>query len=163
VDFRGTGGYIIAPPSIVETNGGVRARYELIDGPQPHPGPVDAVALRDFLDPRPEPSLPTAGAGRVADAARLADWVAALGEGERNRGLFWAACRLAEAGTPPAATLDALGPAAETAGLPPREVASTIRSAYRTTTVPAGRGSAPFGQVEAPRPPVQRCGSQVLS
>ena len=63
----------------------------------------------------------------------LAGWVAGRGEGERNRGLFWAACRLAEAGTPPDATLEALGPAAEHAGLGSREIMATIRSAYRTT------------------------------
>ncbi|GAA2229812.1 bifunctional DNA primase/polymerase [Herbiconiux moechotypicola] len=139
VDFRGTGGYIIVPPSIIEVQGGLPGRYELIGGSQPAPGPVDAVALREFLDPRPASSFRAGGVSREQDARRLAGWVAALGEGERNRGLFWAACRLAEAGAPPNAALDVLGPAAQHAGLPPREVFTTIRSAYRAV----GAGAAP--------------------
>jgi len=106
---------------------------------------VDAVRLRDFLDPRTPIPLDRARASRFErrgpDAQVLAGWVAGRGEGERNRGLFWAACRLAEAGTPPAATLDALGPAAEHAGLGSREIMATIRSAYRTTS-PAPRTAA---------------------
>jgi hypothetical protein len=160
VDFRGAGGYVVVPPSIVESENG-RGLYELIGGAQPHPAPVDAAALRNFLDPRPEPSFRRTGATRAEDAERLAGWVAALGEGERNRGLFWAACRLAEAGVAPLVTLDALGPAAEQIGLPPREVVTTIRSAYRATTAaPAPAGAAGHG--EAPRRPV-RVESQVLS
>ena len=69
------------------------------------------------------------------DAGRLAGWVAARGEGERNRGLFWASCRLAEAGLSAAEAHTALGAAAEHAGLPAPEIAATIRSAYRAVTV----------------------------
>ncbi|WP_454138060.1 bifunctional DNA primase/polymerase [Microbacterium paulum] len=137
VDFRGAGGYIIAPPSVIARPNGARAPYRLIVTPGTPAAPVDAGRLRDFLDPRaPIPfTRPRTGqeAGRGADAKVLALWVAGRGEGERNRGLFWAACRLAEAGTPPSAAVDALGPAAEHAGLGAREIITTIRSAYRTT------------------------------
>jgi len=163
VDIRGAGGYVVVPPSMVEVAGDRRRRYALIGRAQPHPAPVDATALRDFLDPRPEPVFPRGGAARFADAERLAGWVAALGEGERNRGLFWAACRLVEAGIAPAAALGALGPAAERAGLPPREVFTTIHSAYRATTAtPRTPGSESFGHDGAPRRPA-RVESQVLS
>jgi len=160
VDFRGAGGYVVVPPSIVESENG-RGLYELVGRPQPRPAPVDAAALRNFLDPRPEPTFRHTGATRAEDAERLAGWVAALGEGGRNRGLFWAACRLAEAGVAPSVTLDALGPAAERIGLPPREVVTTIRSAYRATTaVPASAGAAGHGEAPRRMAPVE---SQVLS
>ena len=66
------------------------------------------------------------------DAERLAAWVSGRGEGERNRSLFWAACRLAENGTSPGDALDALGAAAQSAGLSDREITTTVRSASRT-------------------------------
>lgn len=163
VDFRGAGGYVIVPPSTV-VNAGRRTGYELAGPAQPHVAAVDAKALRDFLDPRPEPSFRRVGvgAGRAEDAERLAGWVAALGEGERNRGLFWAACRLAEAGVAPSVTLDALGPAAQQIGLPPREVVTTIRSAYRAAlAAPARTDAAELGHGGAPRRPV-RVEGQVL-
>ena len=78
----------------------------------------------------------------VADVERLAAWVAARSEGERNRGLFWAACRLAEAGAPAAEILAALGPSASRAGLADAEIASTLRSAVRTVERAPERGPA---------------------
>lgn len=161
IDFRGEGGYVIVPPSVVAT-GDLRASYVLAGGVDRSIGAVDAKTLRDFLDPRPEPSMMRArGITRDSDTERLAAWVALRGEGERNRGLFWAACRLAEAGVDPAVTLDALGPAAEHAGLPPHEVIVTIRSAYRAAlSTPASGGAG--GRSEAPRRG-PRVGSQVLS
>lgn len=82
--------------------------------------------------------------------SRLAAWVAGLGEGERNRGLFWAACRAAEHDIAPATAVDALGAAAAQAGLGPREIAATIRSAYRTTHPTASTASRPAGPAEVP-------------
>lgn len=132
VDFRGDGGYIIAPPSR-RTIDGTPRRYEITDIAANSIGPVDVARLRDFLDPRPAAPARADGAGATVDADRLASWVAGRGEGERNRGLFWAACRLAENGTPPADALGALGPAAAQAGLSEREITTTVRSAYRAT------------------------------
>lgn len=135
VDFRGVGGYIIAPPSRVLADREL-VPYRLLDL-SPHPTvPVDAQRLRDFLDPRPEPrpwpQVRTVAAESVGErAARLARWMGGRMEGERNRSLFWASCRLAEAGAVPSHVHATLGPVAERLGLSPREVETTIRSAYR--------------------------------
>ena len=94
--------------------------------------PIDAVALRAFVDPRPAPSRYTGSTGR-ANPTVLAGWVARLQEGERNRGLFWAACRLYESGMPPREAIAALAPAAQQTGLGDDEIRATLRSAWRHT------------------------------
>ncbi|OFL64974.1 DNA primase [Brevibacterium sp. HMSC063G07] len=149
VDFRGDGGYVIVPPSLRSVSGStVSYRVESVN-----PGPsstIDSEALRNFLDPRPAPR-PVANPGlrREADAERLAAWVANRQEGERNAGLFWAACRLAENGVAPSDALDVLADAAGHAGLGDREVTRTVRSAYRTVSGPA------HGHASADGPPEQ--------
>ena len=132
VDFRGDCGYIIAPPS-QRTIDGRTKRYRVADIAALSVGPVDAARLRDLLDPRPAAPARPSGGEVAADAERLAAWVSGRGEGERNRSLFWAACRLAENGTSPGDALNALGAAAHSAGLSDREITTTVRSAYRAT------------------------------
>jgi len=98
------------------------------------PRPVDAAGLRGFLVPprpmRPPTDMPVLG----SRPDKLAAWVAARPEGGRNRGLFWAARRMAEEGHDFNAAASLLGDAACTAGLPEREALTTIRSAYRIAT-----------------------------
>lgn len=161
IDFRGAGGYVVAPPSIIPTDAGPCA-YALIGSGRGDAVPVDARALRQFLDPRPvRPLTVAAPVGRVdgIDVERIARWVEMRGEGERNRGLFWASCRLIEAGIPPDRVRAALGPSAERAGLPAPEIETTIRSAHRIATgAPAAPAASPVtGPISRPSP------GQVLS
>ncbi len=133
VDFRGTGGYVLVPPSQVVTADGQRRGYQLIATGR-DARPVDASALRRLLRPPPRPSRPSRNVAwsRGRDQERLAAWLASRGEGNRNYALFWAACRYAEQHLPERQAHQTLGMAAQQAGLAEREIAATIRSAYRT-------------------------------
>ena len=126
VDFRGDGGYIVAPPSQVDGRS-----YDLIAVAQHRATPVDAASLRAFLEP-PRPTRPPASMPAMGSRPdKLADWVASRPEGARNHGLFWAACRMVEDGHAFDATAGLLGEAARSAGLSDQEAMTTIRSAYR--------------------------------
>lgn len=127
LDFRGKGGYVLAPPSVVE--GG---RYRLLQ----HKGggsQFNLVAARNLLAP-PAP-VRYIGPGRsprgrnTASIAKLADWLSGVQEGQgRNNALFWASCRAAEKGWDP----EDLVPVAMSIGLTERAARATVQSARNT-------------------------------
>jgi len=125
LDFKAAGGYILAPPSAV---GG--RPYRLV-ARHARPGTLDWPAVTSLLDPphrqpaRPGPARP----GDPGDPGHLVAWVERLQEGNRNAGLFWAACRALETGNEH--RLRDLAAAAIRTGLGEREVARTIGSARR--------------------------------
>lgn len=118
LDFRGRGGYVLVPPSVIDGR-----PYRLIEK-RAGSGRLDWHAVKALLDP-PRPPSPRSSGG---DIGHLARWVAGLAEGNRNDGLFWAACRAVEAG---ATDLGVLAEAAIGTGLSEREAWQTITSAER--------------------------------
>ncbi|MCK9487492.1 MAG: bifunctional DNA primase/polymerase [Dehalococcoidia bacterium] len=112
-------GYMIMPPSLHPVTG-KPYRWELRD-------PVTLPPrLRELLrppTPPPPPSRPVSG-----DGAALVRHVMALREGNRNNGLFWAACRAVEDGHD---ITDELIQAARSVGIPEREARRTVASAAR--------------------------------
>ena len=91
-------GYIIVPPSLRMIDGR-RMQYRVESVTARPVARLDAQRLRDFLDPRPKyTAAPAPPSGWPLDVAQLASQVASRPEGERNLGLFKAACRMAEHG-----------------------------------------------------------------
>ena len=124
LDFRACGGYILAPPSQV---GG--RPYQVIRH-QDAIGGLDWGKVTGLLEPQRPAAVRSVRAQR-GDLSHLAAWVQRQQEGNRNDGLFWAACRAAEAGDETA--MAGIAAAARATGLPDREIGATIASARRAT------------------------------
>jgi hypothetical protein len=122
LDFRSAGGYVLVPPSRVGTR-----RYRLLRS-QLAAGSLDWQAVVRLLEPHPARSC----SRQAGELNALIGWVARLEPGNRNCGLFWAACRMVEAGQEQ--LLGDLAAAAAATGLPISEVNRTIASARRTIT-----------------------------
>jgi hypothetical protein len=119
LDFRAAGGYVLAPPSTVEG-----APYELLCSNDDHRTFYWDAAV-ELLAPAATKRHSRGGSG----TAGLVAFVSRLEEGERNRGLFWAACRAVDEGH--AEALDDLVAAAITTGLSKTEATRTVMSARR--------------------------------
>jgi Bifunctional DNA primase/polymerase, N-terminal len=113
IEMKATGGYVLAPPSRVHGK-----PYQLLDVREAD-GLLDWQAVRRLLDP--PSALPVSRPGRTGGTAGLVAFVAGLTEGNRNNGLYWAACRMVEAGN--------------TAGLDQLVAASTLAEAEARRTV----------------------------
>ena len=124
LDFRSTGGYVLAPPSQV---GG--KPYQLIAKPGGH-GALDWAAVTALLEPQRHQQHPAPGHAADRRLGQLTRWIASQPEGNRNAGLYWAANRALDAN--PAADLGPLAAAARQVGLGEPEITRTLDSARRT-------------------------------
>jgi hypothetical protein len=122
LDFKAAGGYVLASPSSVAGR-----PYFLVRRAEPSGG-LNWAAVTRMLEPQADrPARQVLAAS--GDVSRLASWVERLEEGNRNAGLFWAACRAVESGQ--ASALDDIAAAATKTGLSEREITRTIASARR--------------------------------
>lgn len=127
IDFKATGGYVLLPPSqvVTPTYRGVYSWLDRTDGGSP----LDWLAARRILTP-PQPAVPPTPSLRSSRwASHLTAWMSRQPEGNRNNALFWAACRMLEAGR---GDLKQLADAAKSTGLHVQEVVGTVESARRT-------------------------------
>jgi hypothetical protein len=124
VDVKTRKGYVIVPPS-PHPSGGM---YEWER--------VGAIAhaplwLRALLDPPLPSGLSRASSARgPGDGSALVEFVASLKTGNRNNGLYWAACQAAKEGSLPTIEHD-MADAAVSSGMSEAEARATIRSAQR--------------------------------
>lgn len=135
LDFKALGGYVLLAPSRVTPDPGVDATgvyrwVERIDFDRPTMAPLDWPSVRRFLVARRSDSKPTTPRLDDGDrAGRLVQWLSRQPEGERNRGLYWAACRWHDHQLgDPTPLIDC----AIRVGLDPAEASATVSSAART-------------------------------
>jgi hypothetical protein len=130
VDVRNTGGYVVAPPSVLAGGYG----YHWINSPLGGDIPRMPIWAVQKLKPRP-PSLMTGPLVRVRDADAafrgVLKFLENAGEGERNASLYWAALRAAEGGWTDEGHVSLLVDSAAKIGLDRKESVKTIGSAFK--------------------------------
>jgi Bifunctional DNA primase/polymerase, N-terminal len=133
LDFRSAGGYVLAPPSVVDGH-----RYQLTRVTGQTAG-LDWDQVTQLLQPerRQQPRDPLIAGDLSID--RLAAWLSRQTEYRNNR-LFWAANRALDAGHDD--QLGLLADAARQTGLTDREIRATLDSARRTPRSPGPRHDA---------------------
>jgi hypothetical protein len=124
LDLRARGGYVVVPPSKINWSS-----YQVIAAGRETPARLDWATVREQLVPATDKAPSSrARASSPTQVSSLAAWVERQPEGNRNRGLYWAACRLASVGLDPGIVLLEAG---VRAGLSLREATITIASARR--------------------------------
>lgn len=119
LDFRSTGGYVLAPPSRVHGR-----PYEVLEEHLDANGVLSWEAVRRLVDPRPPapPAMP-------GNPTSLVNYVSRLEPGCRNEHVYWAMRRAIEEGS--GGDLEQFIAAALMTGLPEAEVRATAASALR--------------------------------
>lgn len=143
IDVRGTGGYVIAPPSVI-MDGEFPGQYIALDDWARQPAALPAGLLEAIINEnkaakKKQTANSTNGNGRCMPSRQTLEFIAAqgAGAGERNDRLFRAACDLAGCGYPQPETESMLLPVCLRIGTPESEAHRTIDSAYSRPRVPA--------------------------
>jgi hypothetical protein len=129
IDIKTTGGYVVAPPSVLD--GG--KKYTWVNSPLGEHLPRLPMWVVAALKPKPEPKYTGSTAARDLPKTinGLVRTVANAGVGNRNNALYWAACSAAEDGIPAGTIMAALLGAASQCGLPKIEAEKTIISGIK--------------------------------
>ena len=127
IDVKTTGGYVVAPPSVLE--GG--RKYTWVLSPLGDSLPRLPRWAFEALKPKPQPVVIYSKDTAPKDVSRLVDFVSKAPEGQRNNSLFWAACRAAETGLLDQAAEASFASAAQSAGLDKESVDKTLASARK--------------------------------
>lgn len=138
MDVRGKGGYVLAPPSYIES-GTVRGSYidhGETDSTKHEPlrwkAIVNSLAPVDDLTQKPIDLLPSE---RRSSLAALREWLSNRVAGERNNALHWAVCRCIESNIDP----NELTEVALLIGLTEEETSKTISHALRRAGLTAAQ------------------------
>lgn len=131
IDIKTTGGYVVAPPSLLDTD----RRYVWINSPLGEHLPRLPQWAVEALKPKPVPVVPYDKKSAPKDVAPLAAFVSRSGEGQRNNALYWASCRAVESGLMDKSAFSALVSAAVAAGLEQTEAQKTVASACKRLRV----------------------------
>lgn len=125
LELKARGGYVLLPPSfVIEDRYGYTGHYELIERRDGAAGHIDFPAVKRLIDP--PPVTKPIRRGMATGIGSLARWLSVQREGNRNRALFWAACKAIETGCTDLAELLNAG---RTIGLDEDEVERTLESA----------------------------------
>jgi hypothetical protein len=136
LDVRAKGGYVLAPPSFIETPDYAGSYEDMGPTEESTDEPLLFDLIQSTLAPiNKETNKPVAllGYERSASIASLRGWLSERQTGERNNALHWAVCRCIDNGIDP----NELVEVALMLGLAESEVDLTISSALRRAGVAA--------------------------
>ena len=130
IDVRTTGGYVVAPPSVLADGSGYRWVTAPLGPDLPKMPTWAYMALKPKPQPIVKPTRPPAGDKGEA-LGRLTRFVSNAQNGQRNSCLYWAARRAAEGGMTDDGAKQALAEAAMAIGTDEKEAYRTVGSAFR--------------------------------